>query len=168
MCLVSRAQVRTGRKFWWLFRLSYSFELRRSCFKWKKCLFSTLEVNAFCHCTSFSTWTHFTIGEMSYITTFPLNTLLVLEIVQAKPFARSVVCLWNQNESIMPGLLPQLIECFLFCCFLFSHIIHWTQMPIHSITFYCFVFLVKFKGLEDGISQTAIYIHVSVYFYLPI
>ena len=41
-------------------------------------------------------------------------------------------------------------------------------MPIHSITFYCFVFLVQFKGLEDGISQTAIYIHISVYFYLPI
>ena len=107
---------------------------------------------------SLNSFHYFTNSEMSYFTNFTFITLLVLEVVQAKPFARSVVCLWKQDGSIMPGPLPQLTECFLFCCFSFSHSIHWTQMPIHSITFSCFVFLVKFKGLEDGISQSVTYI----------
>lgn len=38
-----------------------------------------------------------------------------------------------------------------------------TQMPTLSNTFYFFVFLVKFEGLENGIPQTALYIRIPIY-----
>ena len=57
----------------------------------------------------------------------------------------------------------------LFVCLVLLHFDTFlTQVPTLSNTFYFFVFLVKFEGLENGIPQTAIYIHIPIYLYLLI